>query len=393
VTTDLGDAALALASDLIAIDSVNPALVPGARGEADICDHLADRLRRNGFDVDIVVPPGAPTRPSILAVRDGGPGRTVILNGHVDTVGVEGMPEPFLPRLVDGRLQGRGACDMKSGVAGLVVAAEAVAAGAGPGRVVVALVADEEDASLGTISVLAELGRRGIVGDVCLVGEPTSLDLAVAHRGYALVRASLRGRAAHSSRPEEGVNAISHLGRLVEAVDEAGRHLQGREPHPMLGHGSLVTTVVRGGLAPFSIPAGAEAIVERRTLPGETGETARAEIEAVLAALRDADPQVDGTVDVLLERDSWEAQPRGPAAELMTGLDDGLAGAGAAPPRPVGAPYWMESALWQAAGVPAVVCGPAGGGLHAVDEWVDVAQLRAYPAAVAHAVDRFLRGA
>lgn len=385
-------AAVALTTALVGVDSVNPSLVPGAAGERAAAALVADRLDAAGYDTALVEPPGAPGRTSVLAVREFGPGRTVVLNGHLDTVGVEGMDEPFTARIDGERMTGRGTCDMKAGVAGMVVAAERLAHEPPPaGRVVVALVADEEDASVGTETVLAELAARGLRADVALVGEPTWLDLAVAHRGYALVRARLRGRAAHTSQPTQGVDAVAALGRLLVAVTEADRRLQETVAHPYVGHGTTLVSVARGGSAPFTVAAQAEAIVERRTLPGESGELALAEVADLVAAVREG-TGIDADVSMVLAREAWEADATGPAAELMAALRVALPAAGARAPRDTGAPYWMESALFQQAGVPAVVCGPAGGALHAVDEWVDLAQVRAYPLAVTEAVRAFLTG-
>ncbi len=389
----VSDHAVGLAAELIAIDTVNPGLVEGAPGEWAAVDLLAPRLDAAGFACTVVPGPGPAHRPSLLALRPGDPGRrTLLLNGHLDTVGTDGMTDPFTPRVdgdpLTGRLHGRGACDMKAGVAALVVAAEAAAADPAV-PLALALVADEEDASVGTEAVIAHLERAGLRPAACLVGEPTWLDLAVAHRGFAVVDVEFRGRAAHSSRPAEGVNAVTHLGRLLAGVEAHGDVLAARPPHPLLGAGSLMATVAGGGTAPFTLAAAAYASIERRTLPGETSADALAEVEELLGSLRAADPTVDATATLRVAREAWE-QDSGPASTELAGLlGEALPRAGAAPPARIGAPYWMESALWQAAGIPTVVCGPAGGGLHSDVEWVDLAQLRAYAAAVADVLTRF----
>jgi acetylornithine deacetylase len=327
LTAGFAGAVVDLTRQLVAFDSVNPGLVPGAVGEGPIAQFVADRLSGSGFEVRLVPALSDPRRMSVIAVRDGSrPGRTVVLNGHLDTVGVEGMAEPFTARIAGDRMFGRGTSDMKGGVAGLVIAAEQLVAAGAPGRLVLALVADEEDAGLGAETVLGTIGgTSGVRADVCLIAEPTWLDLAVAHRGYAVVRVGLQGRSAHSSQPEQGVDVLAEVRDLVDAVT--------------------------GGA-----------------------------------------PGLGSTVELVLARDAWQADDSGSAAELMDLLAAALPAAGAAPPARTGAPYWMESALWQASGVPAVVCGPAGGGLHAVDEWVDLAQLRRYAMAIADAVGRILAG-
>jgi len=178
-----------------------------------------------------------------------------VLTGHLDTVGVEGMPHPFTPAVEGDRLTGRGSSDMKGGVAAMVVAAEELVRRAVPGRVVLALVADEEDASLGAEAVLAALPGLGVHPDVAVVGEPTWLALTTSLRGYALVEVTLAGRAAHSSQPELGVNAVAHLGRLLVAVERRDAEL--RE-----AGASLMATVASGGESPFVLARSARVLVE-----------------------------------------------------------------------------------------------------------------------------------
>jgi acetylornithine deacetylase len=225
--------------------------------------------------------------------------------------------------------------------------------------------------------------------DACLVGEPTSLDLAVAHRGYAVVEVTLSGRAGHSSQPELGVNAVTHLGRLLAAVEARDGALRAAPAHPLAGTGSLLATAASGGTSPFVLAQSARAVIERRTVPGEPSRCALQEVEGILRELREADDSVQGLAVESLAREAWEHDPASPAGrDLARELEAALTTAGR-PPRRVGLPYWMESALWQAAGVPTVVCGPGGGGLHAADEWVDLGQVRAYADALVPALSSF----
>ncbi len=385
------DAVLDLTQELIAVDSVNPGLVPGAAGERDIAAHLAARLVASGFDVELVAPPGDDARVSVLGVWSGAqPGRTVVVNGHLDTVGVDGMDEPFSARIEGDRLIGRGASDMKGGVAGIVIAAEELVRRGVPGRVVVALVADEEDASVGASAVLDRLRERDITPDVCVIAEPTWLDLAVAHRGFALYEVTLTGRAAHSSQPELAVDVMPAFARLLADVSRHDAALRDVELHLLLPHGSLMTTVARAGSAPFTIAARAELSIERRTVPGEPVDVGLDELRALVSTLGAEFPGVTASVETVVARSPWQLDASGPAAELADLLAGCLVSAGRDVGR-IGAPYWMESALWQEAGVSTLVCGPAGGGLHAVDEWVDLEQLRVFPGVLTDAVEAFLR--
>lgn len=335
-----------LTAALVAIDSVNPGLVPGAPGEREAVEHIARRLEPQGFAIEVV---GPDDRPSLIATRRVDDGPLLALNGHLDTVGAGGMADPFTPRIEDGRLYGRGACDMKAGVAALVVAAES----APDANVLLALVADEEDDSLGTLAVLDHLGAD--VPDACVVAEPTWNQLAASHRGFSVVEVEIRGRAAHSSRPEDGVNAVEHLGRLLAALELP-----------------LMATVVRGGTAPYLIPDRAHATIEHRTQPGEP---LHAGLEAVRALIERLG--LDATATELIAREAWELGDH----RLVRLFDDAFG----TPPR-FAAPYWMESALWEGAGVPTVVCGPAGGGLHTDVEWVDLDQLATYTRALTEVI-------
>jgi acetylornithine deacetylase len=354
------DAAVALLEELVAIDSVNPGLVPGAAGEGAIVAALQQRLSSQGFTTAIVDAPGHASRPSLVAI---GPGPddapTIVLNGHVDTVGVAGMPAPFTPRIDGTRLYGRGAAEMKGGIAAIVVAAEHLAASCARIRPVLALVAYEEDASIGSEAVIAALPELGVRPTVCLIAEPTDLAIARSLRGFGVARVRFEGRAAHSSQADLGINAVTHLGRFLHAVEQRADH------HRALG-GDLMVTVVSGGSSPFVIPDSAETYVELRTTPDGRGAAVLDEARSLLA------PQLNASAELVAARDGWRLDDTGPAADLAYALGTAL---GTGPT--FDAPYWMEAPLWQAI-CPTVICGPSGGGLHAIDEWVDLDQVRAF---------------
>ena len=221
------------------------------------------------------------------------------------------------------------------------------------------------------------------------MGEPTWLDLAVAHRGYAVVEVTFTGRAAHSSQPGLGVNAVTHLGRLLTAVEAQDARLAAGPAHPLAGTGALLPTVVHGGSSAFVLARTAQAVIERRTVPGEPSDVALAEVEGLLTHMHAEDQQVQALAVLANAREAWEHDASSPAGSaLARAVGDALAGHGRTPAR-VGLPYWMESALFEAAGIPTVVCGPAGGGLHAADEWMDLQQLRTYASALTDAIRAF----
>ena len=355
--SDTGDAAVALLAELVSIDSVNPSLVPGGAGEARTVAHLRGRLERSGFSTTVVT---ADDRRSLVAVpRTDAGGRTVVLNGHLDTVGVAGMSEPFSPRVESDRMFGRGAADMKGGLAAMVVAAEQLVARGAPVRPVLALVADEEDASLGSEAVIAALPGLGLRPHACLIAEPTDLEVSRSLRGFAVVRVTFTGRAIHSSQAELGVNAVTHLGRLLDAVDR-------RAPAVRETGGDLMVTWVRGGESPFVVPRHAECLVELRTTPEVSSAEALGEVLGLL------EPEWCARAELVTHRDGWRLDETGPAAELAS-----LLGRTLGTTATFDAPYWMEAPLWQAL-CPTLVCGPSGGGLHAADEWVDLVQVRSF---------------
>ncbi|PJJ56117.1 acetylornithine deacetylase [Mumia flava] len=356
--------AVELLAELVAIDSVNPGLVPGAAGETRIVEHVRTRLDATGFATTVVDAPGVADRPSLLAVAPGPEDQpTIVFVGHLDTVGVDGMAHPFVPHVDGDRLSGRGAADMKGGVAAMVAAAEHLSSAGAAVRPVLALVSDEEHACLGSEAVIAALPTLGIRPDVCLIAEPTDLAPCRSLRGFAVVRVTFEGVAAHSSQAELGVNAVTHLGRLLHAVDARADAV--RE-----SGGDLVATVAAGGSSAFVVPDHAECLVEMRTRPELASAAALDEVRSLIA------PGWRADAALLAHRDGWRMDPAGPAADLAGRLCDVL---GTTPT--FDAPYWMEAPLWQQV-CPTLVCGPSGGGLHAVDEWVDLGQVRALTTAL-----------
>jgi acetylornithine deacetylase len=341
-----------LLADLVRIDSVNPDLIEGAAGEREIARFVAGWLEGAGLEVD--VEEVAPGRFNAVGIaRGSGGGRSLLLNAHMDTVGAGGMERPFDPAVEDGRMRGRGSYDMKAGLAAIMVAgAEAVRAGL-RGDVIVTAVCDEEVASIGTARV-AERYRA----DAAIVSEPTEMRLALAHKGFVGFEVETKGRAAHGSRPDLGVDAIAHMGHVLVGIEALDRRLRASPTHPLLGSGSLHASVIEGGQEFSSYPESCLLKGERRTIPGETDEHVVAELGELLG-------EIDGEVRVVVARQPFETPADAPVAELVARLAGG--------PEVVGVPFWADSALLSAAGIPTVVFGPAGEGAHAVEEWVDLA--------------------
>ena len=369
--SSLTDPAIALLRDLVAIDSVNPTLVPGARGEADIARRLADELRAWGLAVEITdVVPG---RPNVVGVLEGRQsGRTLMLCGHTDTVGITGMPRPFDAEIRDGKLFGRGSQDMKGGVAAMVGAARRIVESGGldRGRLMIAAVADEEHSSLGA-DALVEAWRA----DAAVVTEPTGLDVAVAHKGFQWIVVETRGRAAHGSRPRDGRDAIMRMGRVLSRLEQLEKKLRSGSSHRLLGAASLHASIINGGEELSSYPARASLQFERRTLPGESLDVGLREVLGILDQLRKEDAEFEGDAQMVFGREPYEIDPSSPVPDALVRA----ATAVGCNTRQVGMTFWTDAAILGAAGIPTVLFGPGGAGLHSTEEYVlidDVSRCR-----------------
>jgi acetylornithine deacetylase len=355
------DPCISLLRDLVAIDSVNPSLVPGAAGEGAIGEAIATHMRAMGLDVH--VREVAPGRPNVVGVLEGRePGPSLMFCGHIDTVGVEGMTAPFDPVIRDGRLYGRGSQDMKGGVAAMIDAARvARERGFTRGRLIVAAVADEEYASLGADQLVTEW-----TADAAVVTEPTDLQIAIGHKGFAWFEIETRGRAAHGSRPRDGRDAILRMGRVLHQLEQLDRELQSRPPHPVMATASLHASIIEGGRELSSYPDACTLQMERRTVAGESASSALHEIEAILSGLGEQDPEFEGSVRLLFGRPPYELAP---GHTLPQSLARAAATSGVRT-NTVGMSFWTDAAVLAAAGMPSVLFGPGGAGLHSTEEYV-----------------------
>jgi acetylornithine deacetylase len=343
-----------LLADLVAIDSINPDLVPGAAGEKELAHFVADWCRRAGLEVEIEEP--ASGRPNVIATaRGSGGGRSLLLNAHMDTVGVEGMEDPFSGRVAEGRLYGRGAYDMKGGLAAIMLAASRAKEAGLAGDVIVTAVCDEEVASLGTAAIAAV--RRA---DAAIVSEPTEERVCIAHKGFVSWEIETAGRAAHGSRPDLGVDAIALMGGVLVALEKLDQRLRAGHAHPLLGTGSVHASLIEGGQEYSSYPARCLLVGERRTIPGETPDVVEHELRELLGSL-------EGSSRVRLSRAPFETKREEPIVQLVSRV--------AGTTDVVGVGFWADSALLSAAGIPTLLFGPSGEGAHAAVEWVDLASV------------------
>ena len=354
-----------LAAALVRAESVNPSLDPAGSGEGPAVRVVADWAGSHGLHVEI--DEAAPGRANVLVRGGRGGGRTVMLLGHLDTVGGAAMADPFAAEIRDGRLYGRGAYDMKGAVAAALVAARDLDRDGLAGTVLVACAADEEHGSLGA----ERLVTHAPPPDHVIVCEPTDERLAIAHRGFAGFEIEVHGRAAHGSRPDLGIDAIAAAGVVLTRLDALAGELLGRASHPLLGTPSIHASLISGGQEFSSYPARCLLEGERRTVPGETDEVVAAEIAALAAG-------VDATTRLVFSRPPLETDPTAEVAGAVARA----AGTAALE----GIPYWTDGALFGAAGVPTVVFGPRGAGAHAAVEWVELGSLDRCAAVYADAV-------
>ena len=357
-----------LLNDLVAIDSTNPDLVPGAAGELNLAMHVADWLKRPGIELQLI--DAAPSRPNVVAIARGrGGGRTLLLNGHMDTVGKGNMQRPHAPVMKDGRLYGRGAYDMKGGLAASMSAIAAASKRGLRGDVILTAVVDEEYASLGT-QALAHTYRA----DGAIVAEFTELQLILAHKGFVWFDVETLGKAAHGSRPDLGVDAIVKMGRVLTGVEALDQRLRSHPTHPLLASGSVHASLIQGGRELSSYPDRCVLSVERRTLPGETPEVVENELAEIIGRAKEKDSSFEARLRRGMDRSPLETPADSPIAAAVQTAATKVLGHPAAI---AGVPFWTDAALLKDAGTPAVLFGPSGAGAHADEEWVDLASVQA----------------
>jgi acetylornithine deacetylase len=371
-----------LLKSLVEINSINPSLVPEGAGEAEIAGFIRQWLVNLGIDADIDEP--APGRPSVIGrVRGAGGGRSLILNAHIDTVGVAGMSEPFRVRIEGNRLYGRGAYDMKAGLAACMLALADLRNDRLRGDVVLLAVSDEEHASIGVQSAL-----RRLTADAAIVTEPTQLEVVIAHKGFSWHEVVARGRAAHGSRPDLGIDAIAQMGRVLGKIESLQGELNRRPPHPLLGHASVHASLIAGGQELSSYPETCTLQVERRTLPGESMDSVEAEFGALLGELRSADRRFKADYRTTLVRPPFSVSREEPIVQAVFEESSRVLGKPAAI---TGSTPWMDAAFLAQAGIPTVVIGPGGAGAHATEEWADLESVEKCRQILAQSARKFCR--
>ena len=361
-----GDA-LALARALIKIDSRNPTLVPDAPGERACAHTLASVLDDWGFYVELQEK--LPDRPNVIARIGPRDAPALILNGHLDVVGVEGMTHaPFAAEIRDNRIYGRGSADMKGGIAAMCAAALHATDSPATRQIIIAAVADEEYESLGMRALI----DSGVRAEAAIITEPTRLAICPAHRGFVWMDVTFRGRAAHGSRYDIGVDAITHAGLVLAELEKLEHTREHGKRHPLLGRGSLHASVIRGGVGMSTYPEECVLSIERRTLPGETADTAVKEVEAACAAVRARDPRLDASITQTTSQLPSDVPSDAPIVRrLQHALEREHV-----PVSIEGMSAWTDAALLNAAGIPTICFGPGDIRLaHAAEEFVPIAEI------------------
>lgn len=365
---DAGDAR-ALARALVRVDSRNPSLVAHAPGEHACAVLLRAVLDAWGFRTELH--DAAPGRPNLVA-RIGGAGdgsRSLMFNGHLDVVGVDGMVHsPFAGDERDGRLYGRGAADMKGGIAAMCAAALRASTAGAPGEIIIAAVADEEYESIGTRALI----ERGVRADACIVTEPTRLTIMPAHRGFVWLEVEIAGRAAHGSRWDIGVDAIRHAGLLLAELDSYDAVVLPTRTHPLLGRGSLHASLIEGGIGMSTYPDRCLLKLERRTIPGESSDDAVREVRQACDRIQARRSTFSADVRLLVTQGPSDVAVDAP---LVVSLGHALRASG----EPIvmeGMSAWTDAALLNDAGIPAVCFGPGDISLaHAAEEYIPLDEI------------------
>lgn len=355
-----------LLTELVAINSINRTLSAGP-GEREIAEFIARRL--NDLQLDAAIHDVGPDQRNVAAIIAGKDRRrSLLLNAHLDTVGVDGMDQPFSLKRKEDRLYGRGTYDMKGSIAIMLLLADYFTRQVPPLDILLTFVSDEEDKSTGMEYLVEHWLPRvspAPVGGIFL--EPTEEDIGVCHRGFTWYELTVTGRAAHGSRPEEGIDAILPLRAALNSMRDIQAELQGRDPDPLLGCASIHSSIIRGGSELSMIPSRSCLQWERRTLPGESPRDIGLELERILQAVNQHPGGHTAAGSAFFVRPPYRVPDD---AEILRRIQKATPQS-----RRVGLPFWADSALAGAMGIPSILFGPSGHGAHAIDEWVSLGSL------------------
>ena len=365
-------------SQLVSIDSVNPDLVTGGAGESKIAEQLL-QICKDDLALDVELQEVAPSRPNVIAKWPGnGNGKSILLTGHMDVVGVAEMEiEPFSAEVNIGRLYGRGSYDMKGGISAILSAISALkTAEYHPrGDIWLGFVCDEEYASIGTEALVQK-----IQPDAAILTEPTDEIISVAHRGFVWITITTFGKAAHGSDYVNGLDAIQQMAPILERIKYLEDEINPKYQHALLGRPSVHASQINGGLGLSTYPDHCVLQIEHRTLPGEEGNMILSEWQDFIQMQKRNRIDFDAEVILDFERPPLEIEPTEPIVNTVKSAYnhcfDSCANLGAS----FG---WLDSAILVEAGIPTVIFGPKGFGAHAETEWVDLESVNRCAAVIA----------
>ena len=350
---------------LVQINSVNPGLDENGLGEEEISRFIHRELLELGIDTDLdEIEPG---RFNVTArIKGEGNGSSLMLNAHTDTVGVQGMDDPFSGEIREGKLYGRGSYDMKGSIAAMLAAAKSICGKKIKltGDLVLSFVADEEYESIGAQAVV-----RKIKTDHAIVAEPTDLKICTAHRGFGIWKISVHGKTAHGGNHHLGIDANMNSGALLSELKELSARLHSEKEHPLCGVASLHVPLISGGRSLFIYSDECMLHVERRTLPGETEKSIESEIMRLLDRVENNIPGFRAELTPVIWRSPYEIDRDEPVVQKLHRSVSKLTGN---EPDYIGHTWWEDSAIFGEAGIKTVVIGPKGGGIHEDLEWVEM---------------------
>ncbi len=361
--------AVALTRALVQIDSRNPTLSPGSPGEIHAARKLGQILDSWGFDVELS--DSVEGRPNLVARIGPSDAPAMMFAGHLDTVGVEGMThDPFGADIRDGRIYGRGSCDMKAGVAAMCVAALEARDSVrdARGQIIIAAVTDEEYESLG----MRALMESGVRAECAVLTEPTRLAICPAHRGFVWSEIEFTGRAAHGSRHDLGIDAIRHAGLVLAELDTLDKGILREKSHRLLGRGSLHASTIEGGIGWSTYPDRCLLRVERRTIPGEHEEDSLSELRNACDRAREKSPELNASVRLIAAQLPSDVEETAPVVRALASAIE----AEGMPLSIEGMSAWTDAAVLNENGISAVCFGPGDIGLaHAAEEFVPISDI------------------
>lgn len=362
---------LNLLADLISINSINPAYGSSAPGEGKIGEYVADYFRRHKipFEKQEVLP----GRFNVIGkVKGRDNSRCLIFDAHFDTVSVDGMTiDPFAPEIRDNKMFGRGSCDTKAGMAGMMMALKHVSQSDEPPiNVWVTTTIDEEYSFQG----IRHLAAQGVRADGAVIAEPTQLDTIIAHKGCIRWGITTHGRSAHSAKPQLGINAVSKMMKLIQAIETKILPRYEAKRHPLLGTPTLNVGMIQGGIQVNLVPERCEIQIDRRTLPGEAAADILADFQEVVNELTRQDPDFRAVIEApFLEDSCLETLP----SAVIVGVTEAVCQSVIGRSQLQGVPYATNASKLSRIGIPSLVIGPGNiDQAHTAVEFVDIDQVR-----------------